>query len=534
MPFWRVLLAVMVSIAVWVIPAYAFAAPAPVSSAPIASTDEEAPESPRASMRAFFDLCDRGRYDEAARYLDLPKGLDKRGAELAQKLFAVLEAKLLVNPEQLSPRPEGKTDDPTLPKGTQELGKIKDTRGHTVLVRIVRHESKTPEDESRWIFSQATVQSIDALYAALGGRWIRDRLPASLLEQGPWSLYWWQWLAIPVLAAISLGVGRLLAWMTGKLARALLGRFPWTTRILLRLARPVTFGWAIVVFSLLVPWLVLTLRAEEQMGRVLRALGYLAFFWALVRGVSVAGDELTGGQFGVVKPSVRSLTTVGVRLGRFVIVALSLVVALSQLGYNVTSVIAGLGLGGVAIAFAAQKTLGDLFGSVAILVDAPFQIGDTVRVDTVEGTVESIGLRSTRLRTADRTLIIIPNGKLADMRIESLGPRDRMRFATKLSLARSTSSDQLRKITADITNDIRGHEKVRGADVLVRLGALGDQSYDLDCSATVETVDAIEFAKVREDLLIACIEAVKKNGAELSIPARVMVPVPKEAASHDG
>ena len=529
MRFWRLLCSIFIRLLVVVsvvFPAAALAAPPPTPPVVVPpAPDEESTDSPRASMRAYLELCDRGRYDEAARYLDVPRSLDKRREELARKLFVVLSERLIVNPEQLSSRSEGKTDDPGIPAGTEELGKIKDAKGHTVAVRIVHHETKNPEDESRWIFSQTTVQSIDSMYAALSGRWIRDNLPSFLLEQGPWSLYWWQWLAIPVLAAIALGLGRALAWMCGTVARAVLGRFPWTARIILRLARPVTVGWAIVIFWICVPYLAFTLRGEDILNRILRAVSYLTFFWGLLRAVTVAGQELQSGEYGAVKPSVRSLASVGVKLGKVVVGAIALMVALSALGYPVTSVIAGLGIGGVALALAAQKTVENLFGSVSILVDQPFQIGDTIRFDGAEGAVESIGLRSTRLRTADRTLIIIPNGKLADMRIESLGPRDRMRFATKLSIVREATPDQLRAIVDAIAKDLRAHEKVRGADVSVRLSGFGDQSYDIDASATIETIDANEFAKVREDLLLCCVEAVERSGAKLSVPVRKFMTV---------
>src|SRR5206468_11561346 len=109
------------------------------------------------------------------------------------------------------------------------------------------------------------------------------------------------------------------------------------------------------------------------------------FFWGLFRAVTVAGDEAQT-TWAVDKPSVRSLASVGVRLGKVVVAALATMVALSELGYPVTSVIAGLGIGGIALALAAQKTVENLFGSVSILVDQPFQVGDTIRVDTVEGT----------------------------------------------------------------------------------------------------------------------------------------------------
>jgi MscS family membrane protein len=498
----------------------ASASPASVASARPA--DEDAPDSPRASMRSFLDLCERGRYEEAARYLDLPRGSDKRGAELARKLQVVLAERVWINPDQLSTQAQGRTVD-GLPAGTEELGRVKDAKGHTISVRIVRHESRSPEDEARWMFAQSTVLAVDALYAALEGKWLREHLPPPLLEEGPKGLYWWQWLALPVFAAVCFALGRVLAWLTRRLASKVLGRWPLSRRIALGLERPATMAWAVAAFWTLMAYLALTLRAEDLVERVLRALGWLAFFWALVRAVTIAGDEVAEADWARTRPSVRSFTSVGVRLGKVVVAALALMVALSELGYPATSVVAGLGIGGVVLALAAQKTVENLFGSVSILADQPFRVGDTIRVDGVEATVENIGLRSTRMRTVERTLVIIPNGKLADMRIESLGPRDRIRFSTKLQLARDTSVAQMRSISEAIRALLAGHALVRKEDVFVRVAALGEQSFDLDVAAPIETLDANEFARVKEELLFGCIEAVEAAGARLALPTRHMV-----------
>jgi MscS family membrane protein len=282
-------------------------------------------------------------------------------------------------------------------------------------------------------------------------------------------------------------------------------------------------AYGVACFALAMPYLGLTVRADELIERLLRALAYLAFFWGLLRSVTVAGDEMMQAEWARAKPGVKSLTSVGVRLGKVVVAALASMVALSELGYPVTSVIAGLGIGGVALALAAQKTVENLFGSISILADQPFVVGDTIKVDTVEGTVESIGLRSTRMRTADRTLIIIPNGKLADMRIESLGARERIRFATKLVVARDAKVEQLRAIVAGVRERLEEHEKVRKEDVFVRFTGLGEQSYDVEVSAMVETLDFNDFARIREDLLCMCIEEVEKSGARLSVPTRRLV-----------
>jgi MscS family membrane protein len=498
---------------------------APAASAAARATaddkdeDEEAADSPRASMRTFLGLCARSRYEEAARYIDVPRGAEKRAAELARKLHDVLEERLWVDPERLSPLSQGKQDD-SLPSGTEELGKVTDANGHGLPIRIVRHEARSAEDEPRWVFAQATVLGVEAIHASLRGRWVREHLPEPLLAQGPKALYYWQWLAIPVLALGCVAVGRLLTLLSEALPRRLTSKLAWGPRLIRRMRRPVTMGWALVLFWLLMPYLALTLRAEDNVTRVLRAFGYLAFFWGLVRAVAIAGDELAEAKWSATRPNIRAITGVGVSLGKVVVGALALIVALSELGYPVTTVIAGLGIGGVALALAAQKTVENLFGSVSILVDQPFGVGDTIRVDGVEGAVENIGLRSTRMRTVERTLVIIPNGKLADMRIESLGPRDRIRFSTKLALRRDTEIAQIEAVVSALRARVRAHPKVRVDDVSVRLTGLGEWSFDIEVAAPVETRDGTEFAQVREELLLTCVRVVSESGARLAVPAR--------------
>ena len=492
--------------------------------APAASVEpvEEAADSPRSSMRRFFDLCERSRYQEASIYLDLPRGSEKRATELASKLHAVLSQRLLVDVESLSARAEGRQTD-GLPAGTEELGKITDAKGRPVPVRIVRHESRSAEDEPRWVFSQTTVSAVPALYGSLRDSWIRERLPPSLLTPGPMALYYWQWLALPLLAVLCIAAGRLLTFLSGILAKRLLASRPWSARLLSGLKAPVRLGWAIALFAIAIPFLALTLRAEDLLARGLSALAYLVFFWALLRAVAVFGDEIAQAEWARSRPSARSLSAVGVSLGKVIVAALALMVALSELGYPVTSVIAGLGIGGVALALAAQKTVENLFGSISILADQPFRVGDTIRVDGIEGTVERIGLRSTRLRTADRTMIIFANGKLADMRIESLGPRDRMRFATKLQLARSSSMAHVRSVVFELKDKLASTPLVRKEDIFVRLSAIGEASWDIEIAAPIDTLDANEFARIREELLIAAVDIVEKAGADLAVPVRQLV-----------
>ncbi len=489
-------------------------------------TEDEAPDSPRASMRAFVDLCDRGRFEEASRYIDVPKGAEKRASELARKVSEVLQDRLWIDPSTLSPLAQGRKDD-SLPAATEELGKIDSLKGHAFAIRIVRREGRSPEDEARWVFTQASVLGVETVHASLRGGWVRAHLPAPLLLQGPKTLAYWQWLAIPILGLACAVLGRLLTSVASAGAKRLTVRWDWSARVLPRLRRPVTTAFALGLFWSLVPWLTLTLRAEDFVERVLRALGYLAFFWALVRAVTVAGDLVAETAWSASRPNVRSMSSIGVRLGKVVVGAFALMVALSEVGYPVTTVVAGLGIGGVALALAAQKTVENLFGSLSILVDQPFSVGDTIRVDGVEGSVEIIGLRSTRLRTVERTLVILPNGKLADMRIESLGARDRIRFSTKLALRRDTEPAQIEALVVSLRQALAAHSLVRPAEALVRLSGIGEWSFDIEVAAPIETRDANEFAVAREELLLICVREVHKSGAKLAVPTRYVTRAPE-------
>jgi hypothetical protein len=132
-------------------------------------------------------------------------------------------------------------------------------------------------------------------------------------------------------------------------------------------------------------------------------------------------------------------------------------------------VLAGLGIGGIAVAFGAQKTVENVFGSLAIAADQPLRVGDAVKIDDFSGTVERIGLRSTQVRTLDRSLITIPNGKLSDTRVESFAARDRIRFATLVSLAYGTTEAQVRRVLEGIRTGAPGRSEAlarrRGREV---------------------------------------------------------------------
>ncbi|WP_438002592.1 mechanosensitive ion channel family protein [Sorangium sp. So ce321] len=505
--------------------------PPPPSAPPLASAeggvDPEtipvAPDSPRASVSRYFDLCRAGDYAEAARYLDLPPRAD--GAQLAQRLKAVLDRHLWLDLETLSPHPQGNTQD-NLGTGVEQLPDKIPTRTGLQPVRLVR---RTTPEGVRWIFSRATVERVDEWYARLEDRWIRDHLPPALLRPGPRELLWWQWLALPVVALASWLIGMVLSYFIRAALRRLVARTDSTLDdVLLGGARgPLTFALALVGVEVALSWLGLYPPAEQFLDKVVRAGLFIAVFWFALRAIDAVSDRLLAAPATRDNPAARSLVPLMGRIAKVAILIIGVIAVLSELGYPVASLIAGLGIGGVALALAAQKTVENLFGSVSIGVDRALQVGDFVKVDALLGTVETIGLRSTRIRTLDRTLVTIPNGKLADLQIESYTARDRMRLSCVLSLVYETTPAQLRAVIEGCERALRAHPLIWPDDVVVRFIGIGPASFDVEIMAWFQTADFGEFRTIRQEILITFLEIIGAAGTRLAYPTRTVHVAPR-------
>jgi MscS family membrane protein len=506
------------------------ARPLPVASPPpVAGTLEVATDSPRASLADFLALAKRGRYAEAATYLDLAPAEQADGPELARRLKAVLDRYLEVDLDSLSPLALGNEQD-GLPPGVDQIGVIP-LAGRLEPVRILRR--RLPGGD-RWRFSSSTVERIDEWYEAMGDRWIRRHLPDWLLRIGPGKLLRWQWLALVLLVATAYPLARLLAWPARRLTAYLVSRTrtPWDDAIVDRLRGLWTvLGMWIVIQSLL-PWLDLSPSGEALIQGFLRVAAILTVFGVFYRAVDVLDEGLGTLPWALSNPSARSALAIATRSAKAAVLLLGVIAALIQLGYPVASVLAGLGIGGLALALAAQKTVENLFGSVSLAADEAVRLGDTVRIDTLLGTVEGIGLRSTRLRTRDRTLVTIPNGLLAGQRIESLTARDRMRLHCTLGLVYGTSASQMREVLASCERILRAQPKVWPHDLSVRFNELGASSLDVEVNAWFEAPWE-EFTGIRQDVLLQFLEAVEAAGTSLAFPTQTVHVVTPPAPTSD-
>jgi MscS family membrane protein len=496
------------------------ASPVP-TPAPPSEPAPEAADSPRASARAFVELTTRkGDFRGAARYLALPPAEQPRGPELARRLRAVLERHLDIDIDAVSPLSEGSTQD-GLPAGVDTIGSVPDGRESQDPIFVVRSRD---ESGQYWAFSRQTVSRIDGWYDALPDRWVRDWMPERLQRYGPRGLMWWQWLAIPALVVLALVLGRLLGAFTAAFLRRLFLRTPteWNERLLHRSSPALTMLWAVAVAAALLPWLALLPPALDFVWSLLGGLATLAVFWALWRSVDVWARFLMERPWAADNPSARSLLSVTRNLAKVLVGVGGVVATLAALGYPVATVLAGLGIGGIALAFGAQKTIENLFGSVALAADQPFRVGDFVKIEDFAGNVERIGMRSTQIRTLDRTLVSLPNGKLADMRVEDFASRDRIRLAATIGVVYETTRAQLEQIVAGMEKVLRDHPRIWPDAVVVRFAGFGASSLDIEVMAWFRTSDFNVFRDCRQDVLFGFMRVVEEAGSSFAFPTRTV------------
>ena len=190
---------------------------------------------------------------------------------------------------------------------------------------------------------------------------------------------------------------------------------------------------------------------------------------------------------------------------------------------NVASLIAGLGIGGLAIALAAKESLENLMGSFTIFLDKPFTVGDNIKVGSIEGTVEHIGFRSTRIRTAEKSYLTVPNKKMVDSELDNLTLRLQRRVKFDISLVYETTSEQFKNIVSDIQAYIDNHPQIYTVENKVRLYNFGDSGVNILITYFVDTRDNDIYLNVREEINYKIMEIVQKRGSDFAYPTNTVI-----------
>lgn len=476
-------------------------------------------ESPRSALRAFLDAAHEGRQREAARFLVRdPAAVTPAEERLARDLRDVFDGLVTLRLEAVSDHPEGTTDDRLHPS-FEEVAQL-DVAGAQESIRMQRVTG------GRWIFAPGTLARVPVWHALLPDGTLRRLLPDALLRTGFLGLIWWQLVALPLFLGACWLIGRALEFLLRFLLRRLARRTAThlDDEIVTRLRGPLTLLGGTATAWMLLPVLVLGPGGNATALALLSSSLLAALFWAALRFIDVADEAARTSTFVKQRPETLAVLPLARKTAKIVLLAIAVVSVLQKLGYPAASLVAGLGIGGLAFALAAQKTIEHLFGGVVLGLDQPFRPGDLVKVDDLLGIVDSVGLRSTRIRTLARTMVTIPNGRLADMRIETFATRDRIRLGVILGLVFSTGAGQMRAVVQELEAYLNAHpRRFKDEPARVFFVNLGSHSLDVDVSVWLDTADWNEFQALRQEILLECMAIVTRNGSAFAFPTRTIV-----------
>ncbi len=350
-------------------------------------------------------------------------------------------------------------------------------------------------------------------------RWI-DGLPA-WTKMFVFGYPVWQWTTLLLMFALAVVLVRwLFRW----------GR-AWDDRVEKREGR-FRFGLPVALIgTILTAWLFRrgAMDAIWLFGNAYHIVSFAAWTVMFACGVTfviVVTDHLGAGfaqqregRKGIIDPA---LTRILFRLLGIVVASFIVIYAAEFFGVSIAPLIAGLGVGGLAIALAIRPTLENILGGLTMFADRPVRVGDFCRYGSEVGTVHEIGLRSTRIRSLERTLVTIPNAEFSQMKLENFGARDTRLLRTTLQLRYETTMDQLRYVLAELRKLLLAHPMVTEAPARVRFVDFGDYSLNVEIFAYLRCQDQNTNLAIREDILFRVAGIVKESGTEFAFPTQTV------------
>jgi MscS family membrane protein len=484
-----------------------------------AKTDTLGRGSPRSSVTGFLEACSDGQYMQASEYLDLsaiaPAYRTVRGAELAKQLDGVLNLDSHFTVLRLSRDPQGNlTDDADANR--EHIATI-EQNGVPVTLDLER-TPLSPGGAQVWLFSRDTVAAIPRLAHNAAPPAITKYLPPffSSVEIAQTPL--WKWLALILIVLLMLALSRWFDRLLAASTRVAGARMhaaayiPWLQAII----KPVRFMLSVMVFHVALEVIGPSAIARLYIGRVILALMVWSLAWCLMRLVELFLDRMEAKLDTRRRFASRSMLHLGPRTANATIVVLSILLVLSNWGYNTATLVAGLGVGGIAVALAAQQTIANVFGGVSIIGDHPVGIGEFGKFGDLIGTVEDIGMRSTRIRTLNRTVVSVPNSAFAGYNLENYSLRDKILFNPTLMIKRTTPEDQVRRLVDALRQMLAANKLVESVPTPVRVTGLAAAALSVEIFCYVRTADVNEFYTIQGDLLLDINRALQEANVDLA------------------
>ena len=491
--------------------------------------DEHNRSTPRSSLIALALAVREDDYERAVNYLDLrnlPFSLEEElnGQDLVRKLVIVANRAMTIDFEELSDDPLGHQDD-GLPSYRDRVTTLKTKNGP---VEILMQRVPRGDGVFIWKISNATVSLIPELDAEFGYGMIGNRLSQVFPHYIVFGFEVWQIVMMICLLIIGYLIAFVITFVLVKVLQ-INQRFN-KERLQKFVVGPLRFLITVLffraTFDMIAPSLVARALFEAKTFLI------IALLWVMVGVVDViiarfADRMKKNGQNDAVV-LLRPAAT-GIKLA---IIVIGIVSWMDNLGYEVTTILAGLGVGGVAVALAAQKSMENLIGSITIYTSQPVRVGDFCKFGETLGTVEEVGLRATQLRTLGRTVVHIPNALFASDAIENLTQRDKILYRTRLHLSYEDTPAQVRQVLSMIRELIDQHEFIEEENSRVRFLDFGEYAQELELYIYIKTTDFAEYLEHREDINLRLNDIIESAGAHLTVPVKnINLNQPIESAS---
>lgn len=476
---------------------------------------------PRGAVSGFIQSVAEQNYIRASQYLNL-KGIRKSNKE-RERIVRVLQRLLdhggnIMPYSWISNKSTGRLDD-DLPPQEDLVGTVTADGGP---INIFVESTGEPEAPI-WKISQETVKTIAAV--TIHEQLLVDRILPESLKNNLWGgVAIGHWLVMVVLFVVSYLISWMVIWLISFLLRLSWKRAKTEEglRVIHAFALPFKLYLAVWLFVAVSQQVGISIIVRQWFSSITVVIGLVALVMLILRLTDLISSFSKGKMSRKGRVSAVSIILFLRRAIKIAVIIFGIIAILSVIGFDVTTGLAALGIGGIALALGAQKTVENFVGSVTLIADQPVRVGDFCKVGDISGTVEQIGMRSTTIRTGERTIVTIPNGEFSSTKIENFAHRDRFLFAPVIELRYETTPDQIRYLLVELRSVLYAHPMVSPDPARIRFTGWGATSLKLEVWSYVETPSFDEFLEVREDLLLRMMDIITASGTQLAYPSQTL------------
>lgn len=490
------------------------------SQQPAVPADPLGRETPRGCLLGFIKATQDEKYEIAVQYFQPARrhAAQEDEEELAEQLLAILNQKFTGRLDLVSRDPLGQLDD-GLPPNQEKIS----TGDNGFSILLIRMEDEP--GRKLWYFSRTTLEQVPKVYDSLTFPEIEKKIPQYLVEHRFLAVPYWQWLAILVFLPLAFIIARILTLIFEKAMRSwrMARHLPLPPSESLTKIGPFTFMIALLIHYALVAYIGTSLLYRYYYRRIIWICLAIAFYWLLTRLTQALSSRIAASLSNRGMYAERSIVALIRRFIEVSIFILVTLIVLRGLGFDVSAALAGVGIGTLALGLGAQKTFENMFGGVSILFDKVVLIGDACKINNQSGVVEDIGLRSTRLRTPERTLLSIPNGTMATATVENLRFRDKFLCQQVIRLRYDLSPDHVRFVLEEIRQLMLDNSKVEDSTSRARFIRFAEYALEIEIFCYILESDYAAYLSTQEALLLSIMDALEKAGVVVALPTQATI-----------